>query len=66
VQGAIGVFIVAIFTAFRRPDLGLILAAMIVAPSVTLAWLDFARLKHAVAAYEEERKAVARAQEKGP
>jgi hypothetical protein len=66
VPAGIGGMIVAIFAAFRRPDLGLLLAAILVVPIVVLAWLDLARLERAAAAYEEERKTLERAKERGP
>jgi hypothetical protein len=51
---AIGLMIAAIFAAFRRPDIGLLLAAILAVPIATLAWLDFLRLQRAVAEYEAE------------
>jgi hypothetical protein len=66
VPAGIGILIIAIFTAFRRPDLGLLLAALLVVPIVVLAWMDFARLKRAAADYEAERQTLERGKEKGP
>ncbi|WP_406693445.1 hypothetical protein V5E97_20685 [Singulisphaera sp. Ch08] len=45
---------VALFTAFRRPDVGLILAGVLLLPVVTLAWFDFRLLKLRVARYSRE------------
>jgi hypothetical protein len=50
----LGLFIVALFTAFRRPDVGVILAAILFVPVVSIAWLDFVRLRARVRAYLRE------------
>jgi hypothetical protein len=55
VPSGIGLIILSIFTAFRRPDLGLLIAYIIVVPVVALAWFDYRRLKRLAAAYERER-----------
>ncbi len=34
----------ALFTAFRRPDVGAILAGILMLPVVSLAWLDYGLL----------------------
>lgn len=45
---------VALFTAFRRPDVGAILAGVLLLPVVSLAWFDFGLLKLRVARYSRE------------
>ena len=46
---------VALFSAFRRPDLGLLFAAILFGPIVSLAWLDFKKLERDALAYLAER-----------
>lgn len=53
---AIGLMFVALFWAFRRPDLGLLLAAVLLLPVISLAWLDFFLLSRRVQAYLQERQ----------
>ncbi|WP_422929511.1 hypothetical protein [Singulisphaera sp. PoT] len=48
---------VALFSAFRRPDIGLILAGILFLPVVALAWLDDAMTKVRVARYLAEERA---------
>ena len=45
IPSLIGAMIVAIFTAFRRPDVGLIVATVLFLPVVVVAWIDFALLQ---------------------
>jgi hypothetical protein len=51
VPGVIASIIVAIFTAFRRPDIGLIVTAVLFLPVVALAWIDYAVLRHRASGY---------------
>lgn len=51
---AIALFLVALFSAFRRPDVGVIFAGVLFIPVVGLAWLDFALLSYRVSRYESE------------
>ena len=44
VAGCIALMFVALFTAFGRPDVGLVVVALFLVPIVALAWLDFAFL----------------------
>ncbi|HWE37547.1 MAG TPA: hypothetical protein VG406_13340 [Isosphaeraceae bacterium] len=44
----------AIFTAFRRPDLGALFATILFAPVIALSWLDFARHRARALAYIRE------------
>jgi hypothetical protein len=48
---------VGLFTAFRRPDVGGILALVLFLPVVVVAWVDFTLLRRRVAAYLREREA---------
>jgi hypothetical protein len=54
---AIGVLFVALFTAFHRPDIGLIVAAVLFVPVVGWAWVEDWRLHRRAASYEAERRA---------
>src|SRR6266540_118303 len=45
---------VSLFAAFRRPDIGLIVALVLFCPIVVLAWLDLALLQLRVARYTQE------------
>lgn len=49
-------FIVALFAAFRRPDVGAILGAVLFVPVVAFAWFDFVRLRGRVEEYLIERE----------
>jgi hypothetical protein len=42
---ALAIFIFTLFTAFRRPDIGSIVALILFVPVVSIAWIDFAILK---------------------
>src|SRR5690349_11455491 len=57
VPGIIGLMFLALFTAFRAPGTGAIVAGVLLLPIPLLAWLDYARLVRRVARYEEERRA---------
>jgi hypothetical protein len=63
VTTTIGVMFVALFWAFSRPDVGLILAAILLLPVVAVAWIDYLRLalrarafERALEAYQTERR----------
>ncbi len=51
----LSLFFLALFTAFHRPDVGLVLAAILFAPVVAIAWLDYLLLSSRVARYTRER-----------
>lgn len=51
----IGLMFLALFTAFRRPDVALWIIGLLLVPIVALAWLDFVRLRVAARAYEKEK-----------
>jgi hypothetical protein len=44
----------ALFTAFRRPDIGLIVAALVLLPIVAIAWVDQVLLERRAANYLRE------------
>ena len=50
----VGLMFVALFSAFGRPDVGLILASVLFVPVVAIAWIDFAVLNARVKAYLRE------------
>ena len=54
VPGLIATMFVALFAAFGRPDVGLVLSAVLLGPIVVFAWLDYARLRRRASAYEGE------------
>jgi hypothetical protein len=51
----IALLFIALFTVFGRPDIGLILVAILLGPVIGLAWLDYARLARKVRLYQDER-----------
>jgi hypothetical protein len=51
----IGLGIFGLFAAFREPRIGLIVASLLAAPIVVLAWREDLRLVRLVARYERER-----------
>ena len=56
ISGSVALGFLAIFSSFRRPDVALVLDAILFVPIVGLAWLDFGRLAKDVADYEAERQ----------
>jgi hypothetical protein len=56
IPAVMGLFFVALFSAFGRPDIGLIVVAIILAPVVAIAWLDYARLTRNARRYQAERE----------
>ena len=51
---SVGLMFVALFSAFGRPDVGLILASVLFIPVVAIAWIDFAVLSSRVKRYLRE------------
>ncbi|MDE2506166.1 MAG: hypothetical protein KGM43_03035 [Planctomycetota bacterium] len=51
----VSILFVALFTAFRRPDIGLILAAILFGPVIAISRLDFRNLRRNVENFERER-----------
>jgi hypothetical protein len=66
VCGGIALIFLAIFSAFRRPDVGLVVDLVLFVPIVGLAWLEYRSLARGVAAYEAERKAKGKDQARVP
>jgi hypothetical protein len=56
IPAALAVFFVSLFAAFRRPDVGVVLALVLFVPVVAVAWLDFTRLRLRAERYEQERR----------
>ncbi len=56
VPAIIGLMFVALFAAFNRPLMGLILAGGLLGPVVAIAWLDYAVLRARVAEFEREQR----------
>ncbi|GAC1448526.1 MAG: hypothetical protein NVSMB9_31810 [Isosphaeraceae bacterium] len=50
----IGLIILALFSAFRRPDVGLVVDLFLILPIVALAWIDHAVLRFRVLRYLKE------------
>jgi hypothetical protein len=55
---------IALFTAFSRPDIGLILSAILLLPIVVFAWIDQALLARRARRYLAELEEYRRASEK--
>jgi integral membrane sensor domain MASE1 len=55
-----------LFTAFRRPDIGAVLALVLFGPLVAIAWIDHALLVSRARAYLRERLDHERGQRKDP
>jgi hypothetical protein len=51
----IALMFVSLFAAFRRPDIGLILASVLLLPIVVFAWLEYGLLVLRVARYTREQ-----------
>jgi len=51
---ALAVMFVALFTAFRRPDVGVVLALILLVPVVVVAWIDDGLLRRRAALYTRE------------
>src|SRR3954447_5824954 len=51
---ALALMFVALFAAFRRPDIGVIVALILFCPVVVLAWIDDAVLRRRAARYTHE------------
>ncbi len=55
VCAGIGSMFVALFSAFNRPDIGLIVVAVLLGPVMALSWLDYFRLNRRARAFLRER-----------
>lgn len=58
VIGGLAVLFLALFTAFRRPDLGALLVLILLGPMLTLAWLDLKSLERKAAAYRDGERRI--------
>lgn len=65
VAAGIGLFLLALFTAFRSPGTGLIVAGVIVGPIIVSAWFGQIRLAKKAARYLREKAEVERLRESG-
>ena len=54
VTSALALFFLGLFAAFRRPDVGLVLDLIFLAPIVALAWLDDALLRRRASRYARD------------
>jgi hypothetical protein len=57
VPGIIALMFLALFSAFGRPDIGLIVVCLLFLPMIVFAWLGFRKLERRAAAYLAERAA---------
>lgn len=60
VAGGMAVFIAALFTAFKSPGTGLIVAGVLFGPVILSAWLGYAKLESRALAYLREKAEVDR------
>ncbi len=51
---ALALMFVALFSAFRRPDVGIVLALILLAPVVVVAWIDDGLLRRRASLYTRE------------
>jgi hypothetical protein len=51
----IGLMFIGLFAAFQRPDVGLVLASILLLPIVMIAWLDHGLLRSRARRYIRER-----------
>lgn len=58
VSGAIALMFLTLFSAFRRPDIGLVVSGLLFVPICLVSWLDYRGLKRRAAAYQAERAVV--------
>ena len=57
VPAVIGLLFLALFTAFERPDIGFLLAAIVIIPIAGPVWFGQAKLSRHAAAFEREWRA---------
>ena len=58
VSGTIALMFLTLFSVFRRPDIGLVVAGLLFVPISLVSWLDYRRLERRAAAYHAERAAM--------
>jgi hypothetical protein len=54
VPAIIAVMFLGLFTAFRRPDIGALVVAILFGPVIVFSWLGFKKLEHRAHAYLAE------------
>ena len=54
ISAGIGAMILGLFASFARPDIGAIVAGLIVVPVVGSAWVGYLRLRNQVRMYQNE------------
>lgn len=59
VSALLGLFLFGLFAAFRSPGIGFVVAAVLVAPVIALAWLDFIKTRRLAARLEGEDRPAA-------
>jgi hypothetical protein len=59
ISAIVAAMFVALFSAFRAPITGLVMASVILGPIVILAWWDFRRMERGAAEFEAEIRASA-------
>ena len=57
VTGTIGAMFVALFSAFSRPDVGLILVAILLLPVIVFGWIGYLLLARRAQGFEREYEA---------
>jgi len=60
VPTGIGLMFVGLFAAFDRPDVGLVVAAILLVPVVVVAWIDYGLLRLRVARFLREQSRFSR------
>jgi hypothetical protein len=58
VSGTIALMFLTLFSVFRRPDIGLVVAGLLFVPISLVSWLDLRRLERRAAAYLAEHTAI--------
>ena len=61
VAGGMGLFIAALFTAFKSPGTGLIVSGLLFVPVIVSAWLGYWKMESRAIAYLREKAEVDRA-----
>lgn len=51
---AMGLFLVALFSGFKYPVVGIVLASVLFLPVITIAWIDFGLMRWRASRYERE------------
>jgi hypothetical protein len=57
VPGIMALMFMTLFSVFGRPDVGLIVVAVVFVPMIVFSWLDYKRLEQLAARYLKERAA---------